>query len=275
MRTLQAIIIAAALSLAAGALANPSLPDAAVVREAFDGKEGTLVVMDCATGETFASDPVLANKAFAPCSTFKIWNTLIGLEEGILKNPDGPFWKWDGEKRFIPEWNRNLTLREAFKASCVPAFQALARQIGEARMQAWLDKLDYGDRNMGGRPDSFWLPRTGQPGILITPGQQAALLAKLVNHKLPVKKEPVATLLDIMRIASTERGTLYGKTGTGLRDGMEIPSGSGDFNMGWLTGVLDNGGSKFAYACLVLGPGLGGKDARTIVEKVFHDGGML
>lgn len=268
------MIIAAAFPLAAGAPANPPLPNDAVVQEAFGKREGALVVINCATGETLAFNPALANKAFAPCSTFKIWNTLIGLEEGILKNPDRPFWKWDGEKRFIPEWNKDLTLREAFRASCVPAFQALARQIGEERMQAWLDKLDYGNRNMGGRPDSFWLPRAGQPGIIITPEQQATLLARLVNHKLPVKEESIATLLDIMRITSTERGTLYGKTGSGLRDGVAVPAG-GDFNMGWLTGVLDSGKSKFAYACLILGPGLGGKDARAVVEKVFHDSGML
>ena len=272
---MRIISIAAALLLAAAGHAGAALPDAGVVRGAFDGKGGVLVVIDCATGKTFASDPAIADKAFVPCSTFKIWNTLIGLETGILKNPDAPFWKWDGEKRFMPDWNRDLTLREAFKASCVPAFQALARQIGAERMQAWLDKLDYGDRNMCGRVDSFWLPRTGQPSILITPRQQAALLARLVNHKLPVKDASVETLLDIMRLESTAQGTLYGKTGTGLREGIEIPQGSDDFNMGWLAGVLDSGGSKFAYACLVLGPGFSGKDARAIVEKVFRDGGML
>jgi beta-lactamase class D len=245
------------------------------MEEAFRGKQAVLVVTDTLTGETYVSDPALARETFGPCSTFKIWNTLIGLELGILKNPDDPFWKWDGEKRSFPDWNLDLTLREAFQASCVPAFQELAREIGSKRMQEWLDKLGYGNKDMCDRPDSFWLPRAGQPNILITPEQQAALLNKLVTGKLPVKKETVDTLLNIMQIESTSRSTLFGKTGSGLRTAKEGPSADNDFDMGWLVGVLDSGGHKYSYACLILGAGLGGKDARSAVQKIFRDSGML
>ena len=245
------------------------------VEEAFRGKQAVLVVTDTLTGETYVSDPALAREAFGPCSTFKIWNTLIGLELGILKNPDDPFWKWDGEKRSFPDWNRDLTLREAFQASCVPAFQELAREIGSKRMQEWLDKLGYGNKDMCDRQDSFWLPRAGQPNILITPQEQAALLNKLVTGKLPVKRETVDTLLNIMQIESTSRSTLFGKTGSGLRTAKEGPSADNDFDMGWLVGVLDSGGHKYSYACLILGAGLGGKDARSAVQKIFRDSGML
>jgi beta-lactamase class D len=245
------------------------------VAEVFKGKQGVLVIADTQTGEIYVSDPALAREAFGPCSTFKIWNTLIGLEEGILKNPDEPCWKWDGEKRDFPGWNRDLTLREAFQVSCVPAFQELARKIGPERMHEWLDKLGYGNKDMCDRPDSFWLPRAGQPNILITPEEQAALINQLVTGKLPVKKENVATLLDIMRIESSARSTLLGKTGSGLRSSKEGPSGDNDFDMGWLVGVLDCGGRKYSYACLMLGAGLGGKDAREAVQKIFRDSGML
>jgi beta-lactamase class D len=245
------------------------------VAEVFKGKQGVLVVADTQTGEIYVSDPALAREAFGPCSTFKIWNTLIGLEEGILKSPDEPFWKWDGEERSFPDWNRDLTLREAFQASCVPAFQELARKIGPERMQKWLNKLGYGNKDMCGRPDSFWLPRAGQKNILITPEEQEALVNKLITGKLPVKKENVATLLDIMRIESSARSTLYGKTGSGLSAAKEGPAADNDFDMGWLVGVLDCGGHKYSYACLVLGAGLGGKDARAAVQKIFRDSGML
>ena len=244
------------------------------VAEVLKGKQGVLVVTDTQTGESYVSDPTLGREAFGPCSTFKIWNTLIGLEEGILKSAFEPFWKWDGEKRSFPDWNRDLTLREAFQASCVPAFQALARRIGPERMQTWLDKLGYGNKDMCGRPDAFWLPRAGQKNILITPEQQADLINKLITGKLPVKKESVDALLDIMRIESSARSTLYGKTGSGLRAAKEGPSADGHFDMGWLVGVLDCGGHKYSYACLVLGSGLGGKDARGAVQKVFRDSGM-
>ena len=268
---LALLIFALAISYASAG----SFPvNAHAVAEAFKGKQGVLVVTDTLTGELYVSDPALAREAFGPCSTFKIWNTLIGLEEGILKNPDDPFWKWDGGKRNFPDWNRDLTLREAFQASCVPAFQKLARKIGPERMQEWLDKLGYGNKDMCDRPDSFWLPRAGQPNILITPEEQAVLLNKLVTGKLPVKKGNVATLLDIMRIESSALSTLYGKTGSGLRASKVGPSADNDFDMGWLVGVLDCGGHKYSYACLVLGAGLGGKDAREAVQKIFRASGM-
>jgi len=245
------------------------------VEEVFDGTQGVLVVIDCESGEMFLSNPALAHEAFGPCSTFKIWNTLIGIEESILREPDEPFWKWDGEERSFSGWNRDLTLREAFTASCVPAFQELARKTGPERMQAWLDRLGYGNKDMCGRPDSFWLPRAGQPNILITPEQQAEMVGKLVTGKLPIKKESAAMLLDIMRIESSARSTLFGKTGSGLRAAKDGPSNDNDFDMGWLVGVLDSGGHKYAYSCLVLGSGLGGKDARGIVQAIFRNSGML
>jgi len=262
--------------LPALAAQGASLPvDTKAVEQVFQGKQAVLVVTDTLTSETYVSDAALAREAFGPCSTFKIWNTLVGLEEGILKNPDDPFWKWDGEKRSFADWNRDLTLREAFRVSCVPAFQELARKIGPERMQEWLDKIGYGNKDMCNRPDSFWLPRADQPNILITPEEQAALINKLITGKLPVKKETVDALLNIMQIESTSRSTLFGKTGSGLRAAKEGPSADNDFDMGWLVGVLDSGGHKYSYACLVLGAGLGGKEARAAVQKIFRDSGML
>lgn len=269
------IFVFGLLGICTSVLAAPLPLNTQAVEEAFKGKQAVLVVTDALTGETYVSDPALAREPFGPCSTFKIWNTLIGLELGILKNPDDPFWKWDGEKRSFPDWNRDLTLREAFQASCVPAFQELAREIGSKRMQEWLDKLGYGNKDMCDRPDSFWLPRAGLQTILITPEDQAALLNKLVTGKLLVKKETVETLLDIMRIESSKRSALFGKTGSGLRSAKEGPASDNDFDMGWLVGVLDCGGHKYSYACLVLGSGLGGRDARTAVQTIFRDSGML
>jgi beta-lactamase class D len=269
------LMVAVMFSSVLSARTAPVPIDKNSVEKAFQGKQAVLVVTDTMTGETYVSDPALAGEPFGPCSTFKIWNTLIGLEEGILTNPDHPFWKWDGEQRSFPGWNRDLTLREAFQASCVPAFQELARRIGPERMLGWLDKIGYGNKDMCDRPDSFWLPRAGQKNILITPEQQAALLTKLVTGKLPVRKETVETLLDIMRVESSAKATLSGKTGSGLRAAKEGPSADGDFDMGWLVGVLDGNGHKYTYACLVLGAGLGGKDAREAVQKIFRDSGML
>lgn len=64
-------------------------------------------------------------------------------------------------------------------APCVPAFQALARQIGPERMQSWIAKLGYGDRDTSAGIDVFWLPAKGRNTILISPVEQAQLMHRL------------------------------------------------------------------------------------------------
>ena len=54
--------------------------------------------------------------------------------------------KWDGVKRSIPEWNEDLTMKQAFKLSAVPYYQEVARRIGKDTMQFWVDTLGYGSR---------------------------------------------------------------------------------------------------------------------------------
>lgn len=98
------------------------------LKTALGEREGTWVVIDCATQKSQVFNSKLSTEKVAPCSTFKIWNTAIGLETGILSSADQSFYKWDGTKREIEAWNKDLTLREAYAASCVPAYQALARK---------------------------------------------------------------------------------------------------------------------------------------------------
>ena len=245
------------------------------MRTAFGEVEGALVWRDCATGEETVFAAATADTAFGPCSTFKIWNSLIGLEEGILAEPDDLFWTWDGAARSFAAWNADQTWRSAFAASCVPAFQELARKIGAERMQSWLEKLDYGNKDQCGRPEAFWLPRAGRKTIMITPREQARMVCRLINGELPVQAASVAKLTDVMKLAETEQGTLYGKTGSGLRDRPEGPQSDVDFDMGWLVGFVASGGKKYAYACLVLGDGLTGKEARRVVEEVLRSGGIF
>jgi beta-lactamase class D len=245
------------------------------VRNVFGGMDGVFVLRDCSSGESLVFNDEAAAAQFGPCSTFKIWNSLIGLEEGLIDKPDEIFWTWDGVKRDFSGWNEDRTWREAFAVSCVPAFQVLARKIGKKRMQVWLEKLDYGNKDQAGRPDSFWLPRAGEPTILITPLQQAELICRLANGQMPVSDESVAVLLDVMKLESSVNGTLYGKTGSGLRSSVAGPASSVDFDMGWLVGVVESDRKKYAFACLVLGEGLSGKDARRITTDIFKANGLL
>ena len=114
--------------------------------------------------------------------------TGIGLEEGLVASPEQSFYEWDGVERSIPAWNQDLSLREAFQASCVPAFQQLARRIGPDRMQKWIEKIGYGNRDISAGIDVFWLPAKGRQTILISPKEQARLIQRIIAGDVPMSE---------------------------------------------------------------------------------------
>lgn len=240
----------------------------AVVESAFAGGTGTLVLIDCASDTILMFYPEMASEKLPPCSTFKIWNTLIGLEEGVLSAPEEIFYHWDGETRFIPEWNRDLTLKEAFQASCVPAFQNLARKIGPQQMQFWIDRMGYGDRDLSAGIDVFWLPAPGRKTLLISPEEQAKLICRLISGKLPFSGKSQSVLKKLMTLQKTERGILYGKTGSGTQI-------AGKFDLGWFVGYVESHGKTYAFACAIQGDGMTGKKARALVETILTKQGLL
>lgn len=239
-----------------------------IMGEAFGSRKGALVLVDCDSGAAGRFGPEICTEKLAPCSTFKIWNTLIGLETGVLTTADAPFYKWDGKKRMFPDWNKDLTLKEAFRVSCVPAYQELARKIGVERMKTWIGRIGYGDRNISSGLDVFWLPDLGRKTLLISPEEQAQLMVGLAEGKVPFSKNSQAVLKEVMTAKKTEWGTLYGKTGSGLDE-------AGKSNMGWFVGYVESGGRRYAFASLLTEKGAMGKDARAVVERVFEELKML
>ncbi len=228
-----------------------------------------LVIYNRTTGKTANIDSELSVRRLSPCSTFKIYNTLIGLELGHIKGADAPWYKWDGVKRFIDGWNQDLTLREAFRVSAVPAYQILAREIGEARMKEYIDRIGYGSEDISAGIDIFWLPRPDTSSIMISADEQVVLLKRLLDGELPFSEENIRILRDIMLVEKTEKGALYGKTGSGM--------GSDDnWNLGWFVGFLESNENTYVFACNITGgESPTGLIARKIVEEYFKKKNLL
>jgi beta-lactamase class D len=163
------------------------------------------------------------DSAFLPASTFKIVNTLIGLETGVLPDSSHIF-KWDGAPRDMSQWDSDLSLRQALKVSCVPCFQELARNIGTDRMNQYLSKLDYGHMSVDTATiDKFWLEGNSR----ISSREQMNFIHHLYAEDLPVKKECIRKTKDLLFIHDNDSYKIYGKTGWSIRDG---------FNVGWFVG---------------------------------------
>jgi beta-lactamase class D len=198
---------------------------------------GTMIILDQERNEYFGHNPGKWDTGYLPASTFKIVNSLIGLETGAIDS--NTVFKWNGEKRRLPQWEKDLRLEEAFRVSCVPCYQEVARKIGAERMKNWLDQLGYG--NMVVTPatiDVFWLEGESR----ITPREQVQFLSRLYQEELPVKITSMMAVKEIMVQEDTTGFRLSGKTGWAIRNGN---------NYGWFVGYLETPGNVYFVATLV------------------------
>lgn len=189
------------------------------------GAEGVFVMYDEAQGLYIRSDGEAARERVIPASTFKIPNSLIALETGVLADEQEVI-PWDGEDRGLESWNRNHTLASAFPASAVWFYQEVARRVGEERMAEWVGRLGYGNGETSGGIDRFWL----DGGLRISADEQVEFLRRLNRGELPVSERSARIVRDIMRMEETGTYTLRGKTGWGMID---------DVHQGWLVGWVE------------------------------------
>lgn len=162
---------------------------------------GTFALFDNAQGHFTIYDSATYRKRFTPASTFKIVNSLIGLETGRIFD-EKMIIKWDGVIRERTEWNKDLTMEEAFKVSAVPYYQEVARRIGKDTMQYWIDTLQYGTKNIGAAVDSFWLNNS----IKISSDEQLGLVKRLYFDQLPFQKR---TQQIVKKVMLWEDNSLY------------------------------------------------------------------
>ena len=122
-------------------------------------------------------------------------------------------------------------------ASAVPVYQEIARRIGPERMQKYVDLLDYGNRNIGGGIDQFWL--TGD--LRIDPVQQIDFVDRLWRGVLPVSKRSQDLVRDILPVTKVGDAVIRAKSGL---LGAEI----GKPSLGWLVGWVEKGSAHTVFA---------------------------
>lgn len=230
----------------------------------FPGYRSAFVLRDVNGGRTLRHDPALAGTRTSPCSTFKIPNSLVGLETGVV--PDVSFvLKWDGVRRPHAEWNRDHDLRSAIRYSVVWYYQELARRVGPERMAKWVSALRYGNEDVSGGIDRFWLGSS----LRISPDEQIDFLARLHAGELPVSARSLGIVKDILVQDPPGPGLVYrGKTGS-----CQDP-GAPDSH-GWWVGSVEKDGRLFVFAALIEGPGASGMVCRPMAEKALAALGVL
>ncbi|HET6768176.1 MAG TPA: penicillin-binding transpeptidase domain-containing protein [Chitinophagaceae bacterium] len=189
---------------------------------------------------TFYNKKRFTDSSYSPASTFKIVNSLIGLQTGVISS-DSMVIKWDGVERRIAEWNRDLTMYEAFRVSAVPYYQEVARRIGKDRMEYWMDTVNYGagSKDTAFRIttaiDTFWLDNT----LKLTPDEELGLVKMLYFNQLPFFKTYQEMVKRAMLFENETTYRLAYKTGWGREE-------DGD-HLAWIVGWVEENNHPYFF----------------------------
>lgn len=201
----------------------------------FDNGQGSFTIYNL---------PRFRDSTFLPASTFKIVNSLIGLQTGRV-NDTNTVIPWDKVVRPIKEWNQDLTMMQAFHYSAVPWFQELARRIGKDTMQHWLDTLGYAAKNGKAvirQIDTFWLDNS----VKITADEELGLVKKLYFDQLPFFNRTQDMVKGMMLQESNSNYKLSYKTGWAHTDK--------GHSLGWVAGWIEENIHPYFFVLQIESP---------------------
>ena len=201
----------------------------------FGKYEGSFVLYDLRNDVWSIHDIKHATLRVAPDSTYKIYDALFGLEEGVI-TPEDSFIAWNGESYPFEAWNADQTLQSAMTSSVNWYFQTVDEQLGASDVYSYVQEIGYGNENMSGDFSSYWM----ESSLEISPIEQVELLTKLQNNSFGFAPENINAVKDAICLSASDAGTFYGKTGTGRVNGQDIN--------GWFVGFVETEDNTYFFA---------------------------
>jgi beta-lactamase class D len=227
------------------------------------GVTGSFMMYDMNNNKYTYYDSARCFIRYSPASTFKIPNSIIGLETGVIEDENYVI-PWDSISR-REACDKDLTLKEAIKLSCIAYYQELARRVGAEKMQELLNSFSYGNMDISDGIDKFWL--TGS--LKISQAEQVEFLKKFYNGNLPVSKRSMDITRSIIILDETPHYIFRGKTGWAQSDVI---------NLGWLVGWVETSDNVYFYATNVesdLNNEKFAESRRKITENILKEKGIL
>ncbi|SDR24356.1 class D beta-lactamase [Pseudovibrio sp. Tun.PSC04-5.I4] len=198
------------------------------------GSEGTFVLYDIAKDRMVLVNRSRAAARKIPASTFKIPNSLIALELGIVAGVDEVV-PTGNRKLALESWRKPMGLREAIMVSNVPVYQEIAQRVGPKAYTEWLAKLQYGNATIGENVERFWL----NGPLEISAKEQAVFLSKLATRDLPFSERTLDDVHEITLLEDTSGYELHAKTGWSI---------STKPGIGWWVGWVEQNDSVYTFA---------------------------
>ena len=225
----------------------------------FKGFNGSFVLYNMKNDQYFIYNRDKSITRTAPDSTYKIYDALIGLELGIIKNDDSVM-KWDGKKNPYQVWDQDQTLESALRNSVNWYFQEIDKKAGKKQLYSYYKKIAYGNYNLAGDISDYWMGSS----LRISPVEQVLLLKNFYTGSLDFSNKNIKTVKNAMKLSENNKAALYGKTGTGAVNGKNVN--------GWFVGFVEKEDNVFIFAVNIQGKDdAGGKKAAETALAVLKD----
>jgi beta-lactamase class D len=229
-----------AVAFALVILVLPMTAPAAMLASQFGRRYGALEIYDAQSKLSFRVNTPRLSERLPPCSTYLLPHFAIALGTGVLKDNDSSI-AFDASK--FPEsvnwprsWQRDQTVDTALKNSVQWYAQEVSTRMGTARLAQNLKRLKYGNADISGGLDKFWMSSS----LRVTSFEQLDFLRAFREGKLGFNPRITSALQEAMVIERTVDYTIYGKYGS-------CPMDDGTY-VGWLVGYVERPGKVWYYA---------------------------
>lgn len=201
--------------------------------KAFGEAEGTMVIFQSKLNHYLMYNGALATEAASPDETYRVYLALMGLQYDLV-DPSNPL--------------KTLDMKR------------VATAISMEDTAALLDEMDYGNKDLTGPPESYWLNST----LKLTPIQQIEMMRRLYIQVLPFKVEDQVLVKEQLLIKTIGDAKLYGITST-----------ASDQN-NWFVGFIEKEKTPHFFALRVIG-GTDGKaeTLQRIAIDIFKTEGLI
>ncbi len=209
------------------------------------------------------------NTEYSPNSTFKIPLAIIGFETDILKSRHTPVWKPKKPLSFLKYYHDDAHSPLSWiRFSVVWYSQILTQKLGMTKLQEYIDKFNYGNKDLSGDVNQengltqSWLSSS----LKITPVAQIEFIEKLAKNQLPVSKksqEQTKDLIKLMEESSLANWwSMHGKTGGGSVSGVKE---------GYFVGFAEKNGEIVSFVIHATNS-TGVKAKKFLIEKMITSG---
>jgi beta-lactamase class D len=213
---------------------------AAMLASQFGRRYGALEIYDPQSKLSFRVNMPRLQEDLPPCSSYMVPLFAIALGTGVIKETDSKIAfdpaKYPESENWPESWKRDQTFDTALRDSVQWYAQELVKRIGAERLQQNMKRLKYGNADISGGLDKFWMSSS----LRLSTFEQIDFVRNFREGKLGFNPRVTKLLQDALVVERTPEYTIYGKYGS-------CPMPDGNY-LGWLVGYVERAGKVWYYA---------------------------